>query len=67
MKIADLVAINFRRENLQTCIPAACRANFLCKTPPKVATQLARCAPTYNLTRVLNIVDVENLMEAIKA
>ena len=66
MKIADLVAINFRRENLQTCIPAACRANFLCKTLPKVATQLARCAPTYNLTRVLNIVGVEPLVRYLR-
>ena len=34
------------------------RANFLCKTLPKVATEMARCALTYNLTRVLNIVGV---------
>ena len=43
------------------------RANFLCKTLPKVATEMARCALAYNLTRVLNIVGVENLMAAIKA
>jgi hypothetical protein len=35
------------------------RANFLCKTLPKVATEMARRAPTYNLTRVLNIVGVQ--------
>ena len=32
-----------------------------------VATEMALCVLTYNLTRVLNIVGVENLMEAIKA
>ena len=31
------------------------------------ATEMALCVLTYNLTRVLNIVGVENLMEAIKA
>jgi Transposase DDE domain len=41
--------------------------HFLMKTLPKVATEMALCVLTYNLTRVLNIVDVENLMEAIKA
>jgi hypothetical protein len=37
------------------------------KTLPKVATEMALCVLTYNLTRVLNIVDVESLMEAITA
>ncbi|WP_283816063.1 hypothetical protein [Bradyrhizobium iriomotense] len=37
------------------------RANFLCKTL-KVATEMARCALTYNLTRVLNIGGVEPLV-----
>jgi transposase len=41
--------------------------HFLCKTLPKVATEMALCVLTYNLTRVLNIVGVENLMAAIKA
>ena len=41
--------------------------HLLMKTLPKVATEMALCVLTYNLTRVLNIVDVENLMEAIKA
>jgi hypothetical protein len=35
------------------------QANFLCKTLPKVATEMVRCALTCNLTRLLNIVDVE--------
>jgi DDE family transposase/transposase-like protein DUF772 len=39
--------------------------HFLCKTLPKVATEMALCVLTYNLTRVLNIVGVEKLMEAI--
>jgi hypothetical protein len=34
---------------------------------PKVATEMALCALTYNLTRVLNIVGVEKIMEAIAA
>ena len=41
--------------------------HFLMKTLPKVATEMALCVLTYNLTRVLNIVGAENLMEAIKA
>jgi transposase len=41
--------------------------HFLMKTLPKVATEMALCVLTYNLTRVLNIVGVENIMEAIKA
>ena len=39
--------------------------HFLCRTLPKVATEMALCVLTYNLTRVLNIVGVEKLMEAI--
>jgi transposase len=41
--------------------------HFLCKTLPKVATEMALCVLGYNLTRVLNIVGVEKLMEAITA
>jgi Transposase DDE domain len=41
--------------------------HFLCKTLPKVATEIALCVLTYNLTRVLNIVEVEKLIEAITA
>ena len=40
--------------------------HFLMKTLPKVATEMALCVLTYNLTRVMNIVGVEKLMEAIK-
>jgi len=41
--------------------------HFLCTTLPKVATETALCVLTYNLTRVLNIVGVEKMMEAITA
>jgi Transposase DDE domain len=41
--------------------------HFVMKTRRRVATEMALCVLTYNLTRVLNIVGVENLMEAIKA
>ena len=41
--------------------------HFLTKTLPKVATEMSLCVLTYNLTRVLNIVDVEPLMAAIRA
>ena len=41
--------------------------HFLTKTLPKVATEMALCVLTYNLTRVLNIVGVEPLMAAIRA
>src|SRR5215471_2297559 len=40
--------------------------HFLTKTLPKVATEMALCVLTYNLTRVLNIVGVPALLEAIK-
>jgi hypothetical protein len=39
--------------------------HFLCKTLPKVATEMALCVLGYNMTRVLNIVGVDKLMEAI--
>ena len=42
-------------------------AHFLTKTLPKVATEMALCVLTYNLTRVLNIVGLEPLMAAIRA
>ena len=42
-------------------------AHFLTKTLPKVATEMALCVLTYNLTRVLNIVGIKPLMAAIQA
>ncbi len=41
--------------------------HFLCKTLPKVATEMALAVLGYNLTRVINIVGVEKMMEAVKA
>ncbi len=41
--------------------------HFLCKTLPKVATEMALCVLGYNLTRVMNIVGVEKLVEAMRA
>jgi transposase len=41
--------------------------HFLCKTLPKAATEMALNVLGYNLTRVLNIVGVKALIEAIEA
>ena len=38
-----------------------------CKTLPKVATEMALSVLGYNLTRVINIVDVEKMMEVVRA
>ena len=40
--------------------------HFLCKTLPKVATEMALCVLGYNLTRVLNIVGVDALLAAVR-
>ena len=41
--------------------------HFLCKTLPKVATEMALAVLSYNLTRVINIVGVARMMEVVKA
>ena len=41
--------------------------HFLCKTLPKVATEMALCVLGYNLTRVLNIVGMQPLLAAVQA
>ena len=41
--------------------------HFLCKTLPKVATEMALSVLGYNFTRVLNIVGVKALVAAIRA
>jgi transposase len=41
--------------------------HFLCKTLPKVATEMALNVLGYNLTRVMNIVGVAPLMAALRA
>jgi hypothetical protein len=40
--------------------------HFLCKTLPKVATEMALCVLTYNMTRVINIVGVDRMLAAVK-
>ena len=40
--------------------------HFVCKTLPKVASEMALCVLGYNLTRVMNIVGVQTLLEAIE-
>ena len=41
--------------------------HFLMKTLPKVATEMALCVLGYNLTRVINIVGVARMLEAVRA
>jgi transposase len=41
--------------------------HFLCKTLPKVATEMALCVLGYNMTRALNIVGIKPLLAAIAA
>ena len=40
--------------------------HFLRKTLPKVATEMALSVLTYNITRVINIVGVERMLEAVR-
>jgi hypothetical protein len=40
--------------------------HFLCKSLPKVATEMALSVMTYNITRVINIVGVEHMLEAVR-
>ena len=40
--------------------------HFLCKTLPKVATEMALCVLGYNLTRVLNIVGMKPLLAVVR-
>ena len=41
--------------------------HFLCKTLPKVATEMALCVLGYNLTRMLNIAGMKPLLAAVRA
>jgi len=41
--------------------------HFLTKTIPKVAAEMALSVPTYNLTRIMNIVGIKPLIAAITA
>ena len=53
-------AMRTRRETVEhpfgTIKMRMAATHFLCKTLPKVATEMALCVLTYNLTRVMNIV-----------
>lgn len=40
--------------------------HFLCKTLPKVATEMALCVIGYNFSRVMNIIGVAKLVQAIE-
>ena len=40
--------------------------HFLCRTLPKVASEMALCVLGYNLTRVLNIVGMKPLLAAVR-
>ena len=66
---ADPQAMRRRRETVEhpfgTIKMRMGATHFLCKTLPKVAAEMALCVLGYNFTRVLNIVGVEKLMEAI--
>ena len=41
--------------------------HFLMKTLPRVATEMALHVLAYNLTRVMNIMDVEPLLAGMRA
>lgn len=41
--------------------------HFLCRTLPKVAAEMALCVLAYNMKRVMNILGVAGLMEAMRA
>jgi hypothetical protein len=60
-------AMRTRRETAEHPFGARkMRMGATMKTLPKVATEMALCVLTYNLTRVLNIVGARALLEAIK-
>jgi Transposase DDE domain len=50
--------------SIKTCMGAT---HFLTKTLPKVAAEMALSVLAYNLTRVMNIVGIKQLMAAIVA
>jgi Transposase DDE domain len=41
--------------------------HFLCKTLPRVASEMALHVLAYNLTRVMNLIGVKPLLAAIRA
>ena len=41
--------------------------HFLCRTLPKVAAEMALCVLAYNMKRVMKILGVAGMMEAMRA
>ena len=41
--------------------------HFLCRTLPKVASEMALCVLAYNIKRVMKILGVAGLIEAMRA
>jgi transposase len=68
---ADPLAMRRRRETVEhpfgTMKARMGATHFLCKTLPKVATEMALSVLAYNLTRVINIMGVKPLMAAMGA
>ena len=67
----DPMAMRRRRETVEhpfgTMKARMGATHFLCKTLPKVATEMALSVLAYNLTRVMNIMGVKPLMAAMRA
>ena len=63
-------AMSVRRETVEhpfgTIKARMGATHFLMKTLPKVATEMALHVLAYNLTRVMNIIGIKPLMEAIR-
>ncbi|MGE3915322.1 MAG: transposase [Hyphomicrobiaceae bacterium] len=68
---ADPMAMRRRRETVEhpfgTMKARMGATHFLCKTLPKVATEMALSVLAYNPTRVMNIMGVKPLMAAMRA
>jgi transposase len=67
---ADPMAMRRRRETVEhpfgTMKARMGATHFLCKTLPRVATEMALSVLAYNLTRVMNIMGVKPLMAAMR-
>jgi hypothetical protein len=56
-----------RRASFATLKMRMGATHFLMRTLPKVATEMALHVLAYNLTRVMNIVDIKPLLAAVRA
>ena len=65
MKVA--VGVTPRLRSYLFFAPLMGATHFLTKTIPKVAAEMALSVPTYNLTRIMNIVGIKPLIAAITA